>query len=78
MEYPGNIKIVPERKFCVWAARMRSKAHNVSHMQCARARRDANAYILKPECTIVHEASFKFGRILQQRSRWVSFRSNTK
>ncbi len=29
--------------------------------------------ILKPECTVVHE-DFK---ILQQRSRWVSFRSNT-
>ncbi len=30
--------------------------------------------ILKPECTTVHEDF----RILQQRSRWVSFRSNTK
>ncbi|MDA3789845.1 MAG: hypothetical protein PF503_15275, partial [Desulfobacula sp.] len=29
--------------------------------------------ILKPECTTVHEDF----RILQQRSRWVSFRSNT-
>ena len=29
--------------------------------------------ILKPECTTVHEDF----RILQQRRRWVSFRSNT-
>ncbi len=28
------------------------------HMQDTRARRDAHAYIFKPECTTVHEARF--------------------
>jgi len=58
-------KIVADRKPCVWAARRGAK---LTKLPICKAQE-----ILKPECTTVHEDF----RILQQRSRWVSFRSNT-
>jgi hypothetical protein len=43
--------VVPERKPCVWAARRGAK---LTKLPICKAQG-----ILKPECTIVHEASFK-------------------
>ena len=43
----------------VWMARRGAHAHKIAHMLGARLEEMRMHKILKPECTVVHEASFK-------------------